>query len=91
MGEKGDLDHSFLPKGSPEQLLEGVELLPDHGGEPGGVAPEEEQERVHLPEAPDHVPNLPGEHAAPVLGVLQPLGVYGGYLQHFAWRSNVAK
>ena len=70
MGEKGYFYHGPLPEVSPKQLLECVELLPDYGGEPGGVALEDQNEHVNLPEIPDHIPYLPGEQAAPVKGLL---------------------
>ena len=71
MGEKRYFYYSPLPEVSPEQLLESVELLPDHGGQPGGVALEKQHEHVNLPEVPDHIPNLPGKPTAPVKFLLE--------------------
>ena len=65
MGEKWYFHHCPLPEVSPKQLLKSVELLPDYGGEPGGVPLEDQNEHVNLPEISDHIPNLPGELAAP--------------------------
>ena len=66
MGEKGYLYHSPLPEVPPKQLLESVELLPDHRGEPGGFTIEEQNEHVNLLKVSDHISNLPGKPAAPV-------------------------
>ena len=38
----------------------------------------EEHKHVNLTEAPDHIPDLPGEDTAAVLGVLHTLGVNDG-------------
>ena len=66
MGEKRYFYHSPLPETPAEQLLEGVELLPDHVGEPGAFALEDQNEHVNLPEVSNDIPNLPRKPAAPV-------------------------
>lgn len=75
MREERNLNYTPLPEVPPKQLLKGVELLPDHGGESSGFALKEEHKHVNLTEGPDYVADISGEHTAAVLGVLHALSV----------------